>query len=254
MSTYQPPRDNRSATKRRAERRKRNREIGRQIFAYGVVALLVLGTVSSVFVSTVGVPGTGATITPPTATVNNAFQQLVTLGDQSLLNGDPVAALSFYRAYLSENPGDTQVQAKLDGVLGNLNTLADQAISANNWVSATTYLDAYTRDRGTDAAAQLKYARALLSKPDPDYVKAGTALERAMNIPGSTVAAEAQALLAQNQVAIATAVAASPVVTGTIGLTSTVSVTSTVGVTSTTIPTGGTVPTSTVPLTPTRLP
>ena len=219
MST--PYRSPKTATKRRAERRKRTREIGRYVFAYGLIAILVLGTVSSVIVAPVVAPPTA---TLPTPTINSSFQQLVISGDQALSSGDAVGAFNFYRGYLALSPGDTNVQSKMEGALNAIGTKGDEAIAASNWVSATTYFEVYSRERSTDAQAQLKYAKALLGSPQPDYVKAAAALERAIQIPNSPVMAEAQTLLTQHQTAIDTAVAiaATVTVTGTAGLTSTV--------------------------------
>ena len=221
MSYTPPNRVPRTTTKRRAERRKRNREIGRYIFAYGLVAILVLGTVSTVFIAPVGAPITTVPTVPPAPTTNNAFQQLITLGDQALLRGDTLTAYGFYSAYIAENPNDTQVRSKLDGAINGLPAAADKAVAAGQWLTATNTLEAYAREKSTDAQAQLKLAETILVSPQPDYVKAAAALERATKIPNSPVVAQAQALLTKHQPAIQTAVAASPTITGTISLTST---------------------------------
>jgi hypothetical protein len=220
MSTP-PYRPAKVAAKRRAERRRRTKDIGRYIFAYGLIAILVLGTISSVIVAPVGAP-TPAPGVLPTSTINSTFQQLVTSGDQALASGDPVGAFNYYRGYLAMSAGDTQVQAKLEQAIDAIGAKGDEAIAAGNWISATTYFETFSRERSTDAQAQLKYAKALLGGPQPDYSKAGAALERAIKIPNSPVLAEAQALLTQHQNAIATAVAVTPTITGTTGLTTTV--------------------------------
>ena len=217
-----PSRVNKSAAKRRAERRRRTREIGRHVFAYGVIALLVLGTVSSVILPPLTTP-TGQVVPTiaPTQPAAAGFEQLVTLGDQAIVAGDPLSAYGYYSAYLSNNPNDQQVASKAEGALNSLPAAADRAVAAGQWLTATNMLDTYARARSTDADAQLKLAKTILSSPQPDYVQAAAALERATKIPNSPVLAEAQALLQQHQPAIQTAVAAAPL-TGTVGITSTV--------------------------------
>ena len=93
--------------------RRRTREIGRQFFAYFIIGILVLGTISSVvFTQTpVGtVPGS-ATVAP-TLPVSQ-FDTLVTQGDQAVAAGKPDEAVGYYGAYLGQNPGSPEVNLKL---------------------------------------------------------------------------------------------------------------------------------------------
>jgi len=101
MSTP-PKRDAKAAAKRRAAARRRNRELGRQIFAYGIIAILVIGTVATVLVQTVGTT-TGIT---PTAVVsvptvdNSGLGQLLTQADQAVAASNWITATGLYRAYI----------------------------------------------------------------------------------------------------------------------------------------------------------
>ena len=79
MST--PPKsDAKAAAKRRALARRRNREILRHIFAYGIIAILVLGTVSTVLVQTASAPPGTVVPSTPTTPDSNGFDQLLTRG------------------------------------------------------------------------------------------------------------------------------------------------------------------------------
>ncbi|HYP39597.1 MAG TPA: hypothetical protein VEX13_04485 [Chloroflexia bacterium] len=109
MSTP-PRRVPKSATKRRAAARKRTREIGKYIFAYFIIGLLVLGTVSTIFVAQAPVT-IAPTITPTTQ--NNALDTLLTTADQKIAEGDYASGIGFYNAYLAQNPGNADVQYRL---------------------------------------------------------------------------------------------------------------------------------------------
>src|SRR5438477_272990 len=92
----------RTAAKRRAAARRRTREIGKYIFVYGVIAILVLGTVSIAILQQVPAnSGSTAIATPTTA---SALTQLVTQADQAAATGDYASAVSFYKAYLQQSP------------------------------------------------------------------------------------------------------------------------------------------------------
>src|SRR5437870_2164396 len=113
MSTLRPPsRASKTAAKRRAQARKRNREIGRQIFAYVVIALLIVSTVSVVLVNTVSAPSTPATVGTPTADTSQVLKQFVDLGDQSVAAGNYISATQYYRAYLQLKGDDATVHLK----------------------------------------------------------------------------------------------------------------------------------------------
>jgi hypothetical protein len=109
MSTP-PRRAPKTATKRRAAARKRTREIGKYIFAYFIIGLLVLGTVSTIFVAQT--PVTVAPTITPTAQ-GNALDTLLTTADQKIAEGDYESGIGFYNAYLAQNPGNADVQYKL---------------------------------------------------------------------------------------------------------------------------------------------
>ena len=102
-------RDTQYAAKRRAAARRRTREIGRQVFAYAIIGLLILGTVSFIFV-----PGTVTTpvaATPTTGT--GALSDLVNRGDQEISAGNYSQGISYYLAYSIQNPQDADVLFKL---------------------------------------------------------------------------------------------------------------------------------------------
>ena len=176
-------RDPKYAAKRRAATRKRIRGLGKYIFAYSIIAILVLGTVSTVFVTQVPVstdPGTQAVV--PTATVaaggEDTLAVLAKNGDDAMNAGRFQEAITFYRAYLAQNPENGDVQFKLGR--------------------------AYVSDLN----------------PEPNYVAGLDHLQRALNInPSAYYAAEAQGLIQQwstkaGEGATATA-GASPAVTPT---------------------------------------
>jgi tetratricopeptide (TPR) repeat protein len=111
-------RDTQYAAKRRAAARKRNRELIRQIGTYMILAVLIVGTVSAVFIAQVGntssPPASNAT---PTATVSTALKQLVTQADQLVATGAYTDAVSYYAAYLQQVPTDADTHFKLGKTL-----------------------------------------------------------------------------------------------------------------------------------------
>ena len=181
-------RDTKLAAKRRAAARKRVRDLGKYIFAYSIIAILVIGTVSAVFIAQVPVStgDTGSQSVFPTATTagTDTLAVLVKNGDDAIAAGRYPEALTFYRAYLAQNPQDGEVQFKLGS--------------------------AYVSEQNTE----------------PNYVAGVDHLQRALNInPNASYAAEAQALLEQwgakaTEGATATAQASSAV-TATTGVTNT---------------------------------
>jgi hypothetical protein len=110
-------RDTQYAAKRRAAVRKRNRELMRYILTYAILAVLIIGTVSTVFIAqstTSSAPTSGVT---PTAPVNSGMIQLVTQGDQALASGVYTQAIGLYTAYLQQVPTDADVNFKLGKAL-----------------------------------------------------------------------------------------------------------------------------------------
>lgn len=110
-------RPTRTASKRRAAARKRTREIGRYVFAYSIIALLVLGTISSLFVGLTPV-GTVAP-TPVASAPTYALDTLVTQADQEAAQGNWDVAVSYYQAYLAQNALNAEVNFKLGKALLN---------------------------------------------------------------------------------------------------------------------------------------
>jgi predicted Zn-dependent protease len=186
-------RDPKTAAKRRAAARKRTREIGKHIFAYSVIAILILGTVSAVFVTQVPAsPDNTLPQVAPTATTSgqDTLAVLAKNGDDAIASGRYAEGITFYQAYLGQNPQDGEVQFKLG--------------------------KAYVSDQN----------------PQPNYIDGVDRLQRALNINSSgSYAAEAQQLIQQwgakaTEAATATAQASSAVTgttttTGTTGATGT---------------------------------
>jgi tetratricopeptide (TPR) repeat protein len=181
-------RDPRSAAKRRATTRKRIRGLGKYIFAYSIIAILVLGTVSAVFIAQVpvstGDTGNQAVVPTATSAANDSLAVLVKNGDDAANAGRFAEAVTFYRAYLAQNPADGEVHFKAGR--------------------------AYVSDLN----------------PESNYVAGVDHLQRALNInPNASYAAEAQGLIQQwstkaSEGATATAQASSAV-TATTGITGT---------------------------------
>ena len=216
-------RDTKYAAKRRAEARKRNREIGRYIFAYFIVALLVLGTVSTVFIAQVGAP----TVVLPTPTVpsNNPLSQLVTQADTYLAGGDFTQAIQLYDAYLAQFPEDADVHFKVG------KAYVDPANPAPDYVAGLSHLQ-----------------RALNINPAGSFVSEAQAL-----ISQYAAAANATAAV----LASAVPLTGTATITGTLAVTNTAIITGTSTVTGTfatpalTSDASPTVPiTATTPITP----
>jgi hypothetical protein len=169
------------------------RDLGKYIFAYSIIAILVLGTVSAVFIAQVPVstdPNAQAVVPTPTTGNVDTLAVLKTNGDEAANAGRYDEAVTYYGAYLGQNPQDGEAHFKLGRVL----------VTESN--------------------------------PDRNYVVGVDHLQRALNInPNASYAAEAQALIQQwstKAVEGATATAgASSAVTATTGVTSTGEITPT---------------------------
>ena len=188
-------RDTKYAAKRRASARKRMRDLGKYIFAYSIIAILVLGTVSTVFITQVPIgtdPNATAVVPTATSASGDTLAVLVKNGDDAANAGRLAEAVTFYRAYLAQNPEDGEVHFKLG--------------------------KAYVSDLNTES----------------NYVAGVDHLQRALNInPNAYYASEAQNLIQQwsikaSEGATATA-GASSAVTATAGITGTTGVTATTG-------------------------
>jgi hypothetical protein len=184
MSTP-PKRDSKAAAKRRAEARRRNRDIGRHLFAYGVIAILVISTVSTVLIPSAGAPTLDVpTVVPATPTqASQGLEQLLTQAKTAEDKGDWVTAAGLYQAYLaSQASPSADVQLKLAKALINS--------TPPDYVKASTALQ-----QAISLAGQ-----------------------------GSAIATEAQQLLADNAPKIATA-QGMPTATATVGIAITATVT-----------------------------
>ncbi len=112
MST--PRKTTKTDAKRRAAARRRNRELGRHIFAYTIVAILVISTFSAIIVPQVLVEETNDAVAPtPTQEAGSGVAALVTRGDEAAAEERWEEAVSFYSAYLGQNPADAEVHFKL---------------------------------------------------------------------------------------------------------------------------------------------
>ena len=91
--------------------RRRVREFGRHFFAYFMIAILVLGTISTVILAPVGTVAPTATSVPTSGA--GQFDALITQGDQAVAAGKANEAVGYYGAYLGQNPGSPEVNLKL---------------------------------------------------------------------------------------------------------------------------------------------
>lgn len=167
-------RDTKYAAKRRAAARKRTRDIGRYIFAYFVIAILVIGTISSVFIAQVGTstPTVTATATPPAA---NGLGQLVTQGDTSIATGDFATGISYYNAYLAQDAQNADVHFKLGKAYLDANN------PSPDYVSGLDHLQRAININPTGSFVD--EARSLISQ----YGTAANATINAMPLPTSPI-------------------------------------------------------------------
>ncbi len=111
--SIQPRRSSKTAAKRRAAARRRTRTIGRHLFAYFAILLLVIGTISTV------VLGTAPTVQAPAVDVGSTPSSgpgvgaLLTLADKSFTAGEWLTATNLYRAYLGQSPENAEAHYKL---------------------------------------------------------------------------------------------------------------------------------------------
>src|SRR4051812_13920481 len=104
-------RDTKYAAKRRAATRKRTREYARIFFVYAFIGILIIGTVSTIFI--VSAPASNPTVPTLTPTANAALGDLVTKGDAAIATGDYNAGISYYLAYSTQNAQDSDVLFKI---------------------------------------------------------------------------------------------------------------------------------------------
>ncbi len=205
MSTP-PKRDAKAAAKRRAEARRRNREIARHLFAYGVIAILVIGTVSTVLVPTVGAPTEPLPTAVPTQPSNTGFEQLVTQADQEVAAGNWVSATTLYRSFL-----------QLEGTRADVHLKLAKAITngpSPDYLAAAQALQQAISISGSGSAIASE-AQQLLNSIQPQVSAASTAA--ALATATSTVGITATATLTATTIPLATSA-----ITATTSITSTV--------------------------------
>ena len=162
MST--PPKsDAKAAAKRRALARRRNREILRHIFAYGIIAILVLGTVSTVLVQTASAPPGTVVPSTPTTPDSNGFDQLLTQADQYVAASQWVSATGLYKAYLSQYPSRADVYLKLGKAIMNS--------PSPDYMELSSYLQQAVTNAGQDTATSTE-AQSLLTQLQPKIATA----------------------------------------------------------------------------------
>lgn len=150
--------DTKYAAKRRAANRKRIRDLGRNIFVYFFIGILVLGTASTVFIATSPASTTPTTTANPTPTNANGalFAQMLAQGDQALAAGKYEEAIGYYSAYVAQVPTDADVMFKLG------KAYVDPGNPKPNYLSGVTYLQ---RAVSANAAASwFSEATALLAQ------------------------------------------------------------------------------------------
>jgi hypothetical protein len=205
MSTP-PKRDAKAAAKRRAEARRRNREIARHLFAYGVIAILVIGTISTVLVPTVGAPTELPPTAVPTQPTNTGFEQLITQADQEVAAGNWVSATTLYRSFL-----------QLEGTRADVHLKLAKAITngpSPDYLAAAQSLQQAISISGSGSAIASE-AQQLLNGIQPQVSAASTAA--ALATPTSTVGITATATLTATTIPLATsAITATTIVTSTV--------------------------------------
>ena len=134
----------------------------RIIFVYAFIGILIIGTVSTIFV--VSAPQTVATT--PTVTPNAALSSLVTNGDAAIASGDYNGALSYYLAYSSQNAQDADVLYKIG------KTYLDPNNPSPDYLAGVSYLQrALSINPGASWATE---ASALLTQYEPQALAAAT--------------------------------------------------------------------------------
>jgi hypothetical protein len=194
--------DPKTASKRRAARRKRTRETLGRIGVFGIVAILVISTISTVILPT--------TVTAPIAPTST------------------VAAA---------NPTATQGNtAPIEAFI----TQADEAVSKGNWADAASLYRAYLGQVPENGEVHYKLGKVYLSMQPPNYLDGLAELQQALNInPNAPYAQEAQSLIDQHKdkaLTPVTTVGSGTEVPGTI--TPVITVTGSGTVTGTTVVTG----------------
>ena len=194
MSTP-PKRDPKAAAKRKAQARRRNRELGRYIFAYGLIFILVVSTVATVLVPTIGTSTLPVPTVIPTQAANTGLEQLITQADQAVAAGNWITATGIYRSYL-----------QLDGTRADVHLKFAKSIingPTPNYLEAAQSLQQATSISGGGSAIANE-AQQLLTQIQPQVSAAATAL--ALATPTSTVGITPTTTLTSTTVPLATSV------------------------------------------------
>lgn len=164
------------------------REFGRHFFAYFMIGILVLGTISTVIVSTAPIGTVPPTVTSAQPTLGTGqFDLLVTQGDQAVAAGKHNEAAGFYGAYLGQNPGSPEVNLKLAKAL--IASTPPQYGAASERLTRILTLDPAgpTGPFATEAStllAQIKDKVTPVSSASQTVITGTTAV-----VPGSTITA-----------------------------------------------------------------
>ncbi|HEX8228946.1 MAG TPA: tetratricopeptide repeat protein [Chloroflexia bacterium] len=209
--------DPKTASKRRAARRKRTRETLGRIGVLGIVAILVISTISTV-------------ILPTTVTA-------------------PIAPTATVAATVAAGVPTPTAQADFSIIV----TEADEAASKGNWKEAADLYEAYLGQDAENGEVHFKLGKVYLSMQPPNYLDGLAELQQAVRInPSAPYAQEAQALIDQHAdkaLTPVTTIGSGTKVPGTV--TPVITVTGSGTVTGTTVVTGtsvtGTAPPATTP-------
>jgi len=158
-------RDTRYAAKRRAANRKRTREFARIFFVWAFIGVLIIGTVSTVFL--VSAPASTAIVPTLTPTANAALGDLVNKGDAAIAAGDYNGGISYYMAYSTQNAQDADVFFKLG------KAYVDPKNPSPDYLAGVSYLQ-----RALNASSNASWAgeaASLLTQYEPQAIAAATA-------------------------------------------------------------------------------
>ncbi|MEO8287503.1 MAG: hypothetical protein ABI670_13840 [Chloroflexota bacterium] len=153
--------------------------MGRNIFAYFFVAVLIIGTVSTVFIASTPASTPASDATPTTNP--SSFLGLVTQADTELASGKYENAIGLYNAYLSQNATDADVLFKLGkAYVSPQNPTPD-------YLSGVDYLQRAVTINGS--AAWAAEAFALISQYQPQAQATATAISASAAVTGTATIA-----------------------------------------------------------------
>ena len=151
----------------------------RIIFVYAFIGILIIGTISTIFV--VSAPQTVSTVPTLTPTTNAVLGSLVTNGDAAIASGDYTGALNYYLAYSSQNAQDADVLFKIG------KTYVDPKNPSPDYLAGVAYLQrALSINPNGSWSTE---ASALLTQYEPQALVAATSTALAASSPvtGTTV-------------------------------------------------------------------